>query len=110
MTFNRELLKGCIEPMILAVLHEGETYGYVLAREIAERSAHAFDLKDGTLYPALRRLEQDGLIEGYWGDNDSGARRRYYRLTQAGRRAHRAWMREWDRFVRSMNAVLGVGT
>lgn len=108
MAVSRELLKGCIEPLILSVLHEGETYGYMLAREIASRSGDTFTLKDGTLYPALKRLEQDGLVESYWGAHGDSGRRRYYRLTANGRTAHREWLNDWQVFVASMNAVLGV--
>lgn len=109
MAVSKELLKGCIEPLILAVLHDGDTYGYLLAKEIGKRSEETFTLKDGTLYPALKRLEQDGLVESYWGDNDGGGRRRYYRLTEEGRTAHSVWLSDWGAFVRSMNSVLGVG-
>lgn len=106
--FHKELLKGCIEPLILAVLQEGDKYGYQLAREIKERSEDGFLLKDGTLYPALKRLEQDGLVESYWGESEAGARRRYYRLADAGRIAYLDWIDKWGHFVRSVNAVLGV--
>lgn len=108
--FSRELLKGCIEPLILAVLHEGDSYGYLLARKIGERSSDSFALKDGTLYTALKRLEQDGLVVSYWGEHDEGGRRRYYQLTEAGREAHRAWLSDWAAFVHSMNAVLRVNS
>jgi len=107
MAISKELLKGCIEPLILAVLHDGDTYGYLLAREIALRAGEEFQMKDGTLYPALKRLEQDGLVESYWGEGEGG-RRRYYRLTESGRVAHQIWLENWRRFVNSMNAVLGV--
>lgn len=109
MAVSRELMKGCIEPLILAVLHDGDTYGYSLAREIGRRSEEAFALKDGTLYPALKRLEQDGLVQSYWGESQDGGRRRYYRLTDEGRTAHCEWLKDWNLFVRSMNAALGVG-
>ncbi|HEY3366544.1 MAG TPA: helix-turn-helix transcriptional regulator [Symbiobacteriaceae bacterium] len=107
MAINKELLKGCIEPLILAVLHDGDAYGYLLAREVAQKGGETFALKDGTLYPALKRLEQDGLVESYWGEGEGG-RRRYYRLMEPGRAAHRLWLEEWKHFVQSMNSVLGV--
>ncbi len=108
MGFQKELLKGCIEPLILAVLQTGDRYGYQLAREISERSRDTVVMKDGTLYPALKRLEQDGLVEGYWGDSEAGARRRYYRITEQGRVAYQQWCGEWSSFVRSVHAVMGV--
>ena len=108
--YHKELLKGCIEPLILAALQDGDKYGYQLARDISELSSGHFQLKDGTLYPALKRLEQDGLVQSYWGEAESGARRRYYRLTDGGQAAHADWLGEWASFVRSMNAVLGVNT
>jgi PadR family transcriptional regulator PadR len=108
MAFHKELLKGCIEPLILAILQGGEKYGYQLAKEISARSEEGFVMKDGTLYPALKRLEHDGLVESYWGESEAAARRRYYRLTKAGRHAYQEWLGEWERFVRSVNAVLGV--
>lgn len=108
MILGREATKGFIEPLIMGILHEGDTYGYFLAKKIAERSRQNFQLKDGTLYPALRRLEQDGLVQGYWGDQEGGGRRKYYRLTETGRVAYLAWRGNWGEFVRSVNAVLGV--
>jgi PadR family transcriptional regulator PadR len=103
----RELLKGSLDLMLLALLSREPMYGYQIVREVHARSDEALSLKEGSLYPALHRLEQGGLIEGYWQSRADGADRRYYRVTSAGQAALAERRAEWQRFVTAVNGVLG---
>ena len=80
-----QLKRGILDACVLTVLRRGESYGYRINREVADLSHGAFELKEATLYTAFRRLEAAGFIRSRWGDEMSGARRRYYTLTDAGR-------------------------
>ncbi len=84
-------------------------YGYQIVREIERRSSGYFHLKEGTLYPALRRLESDGLIEGVWKSSPSGQDRRYYHMTAKGRSGLRSLLKEWDLFTKAVNLVAQSG-
>lgn len=107
MSGQRELLKGSLDLMLLALLSHEPMYGYQIVREVRQRSVEVLNLKEGSLYPALHRLEQGGLIEGYWQARPDGADRRYYRITGAGREALTEREAEWRRFVRAVDGVLG---
>ncbi|MBR6955345.1 MAG: helix-turn-helix transcriptional regulator [Clostridia bacterium] len=84
MSLSSDLLRGYTDTIILRRLAEGESYGYRINREITALSGGAFELKEATLYTAFRRLENAGWICSRWGDEESGARRRYYRMTPEG--------------------------
>lgn len=99
--------RGDYALLLLGLLAEREMYGYELAAELRERSLDAIDLPEGTVYPALRRLERDGLVAGRWADAASGPRRRYYRLTTAGEAALADGRAAWRRFTAGADAVLG---
>lgn len=103
---QRELLKGSLDLMLLALLEREPMYGYQIVKEVRDRSGAALQLKEGSLYPALHRLEQAGLIEGYWQPRSDGADRRYYRLTAAGRAAVPERRAEWRQFVAAVSGVL----
>ena len=81
-------------------------YGYQMAKEVDQRSSGYFAFKEGTLYPALHRLERDKLVEGRWQDTPTGVRRRYYQITAKGRQALVDRLNEWQRFSRAMNSVM----
>lgn len=100
-----EVLKGHLDALILAVLHDRPLHGYAVIEELRRRSEGAFDLAEGTLYPVLHRLEADGLLSSTWSDA-SGRRRRVYRLTRRGRGALARRRREWTSFVVAVDAVL----
>ena len=85
MNLSSDLLRGYTDSIILRRLSAGESYGYRINREVSLLSGGAFELKEATLYTAFRRLEAAGFILSRWGDEESGARRRYYTLTDAGR-------------------------
>jgi PadR family transcriptional regulator, regulatory protein PadR len=94
-----ELLKGTTPLLVLAVIGEGELYGYQIAQRIRERSGGAFAPSEGSLYPALHALEAEGALEATWRPSDRGPRRRYYRLTTKGAGLLAAREREWASFV-----------
>src|SRR5579862_4864429 len=100
-----EILKGHLDALILATLSTGPAHGYAVAQALRGRSDGAFDLAEGTLYPALHRLERGGLITSEW-STAAGRRRRTYRLTRAGERALGERRREWQQFATAINAVL----
>lgn len=105
-SINRELLKGSIDLVLLALLERGPMYGYQIVRQVRQESADVIQLKEGSLYPALHRLEQAGLIEGYWQPREDGSNRRYYQLTTAGKEAARERRAEWQRFTTAIEGVL----
>jgi PadR family transcriptional regulator PadR len=104
--YGRELLKGSTDHLILSLVGQRPTYGYQLIREIGNRSGGYFQFKEGTLYPALHRLEKDGLIRGRWQRLPSGQERRYYYLTELGRRALEEKREEWRSFAAAVNLVV----
>ena len=81
---DSQFLGSAVEMLILEVTGQGATYGYELAQTVGERSNGYFELKEGSLYPALHRLERQKLLRSFWRQAD-GRRRKYYELTQAGR-------------------------
>ena len=107
---QQELLKGNTDTLLLALLQDEPMYGYQIVKEVNQRSNGYFAFKEGTLYPALHRLERAGLIKGRWEDTPNSVRRRYYLITAKGRQALADRMREWQRFSRAMNAIMPAGT
>ncbi|MDO5435655.1 MAG: helix-turn-helix transcriptional regulator [Clostridia bacterium] len=85
MTISADLLRGYTETIILRRLAEEDSYGYQISKRVNIISGGVLELKEATLYTAFRRLESAGMIRSYWGDETTGARRRYYSLTDAGR-------------------------
>jgi Predicted transcriptional regulators len=79
-SMTSDIIRGHTETMILAQLLEHDSYGYEINKSIRDRTGGAYEAKEGTLYTAFRRLEQAGYIRSYWGDESSGARRRYYAI------------------------------
>jgi PadR family transcriptional regulator PadR len=100
-------LRGHLDLLLLATLHStGPAHGYALITALRERSGGAFDLPEGTVYPALHRLERDGAVTSSW-DVHSARKRRVYRLTGAGRETLAAKQSEWRVFARGVQAVVG---
>lgn len=97
MQIASDVLRGHTDTIILARLIRGDSYGYIINKTIQELTHGAFELKEATLYTTFRRLEQAGLIQSYWGDEQTGARRRYYRITDVGRVAFHENVRDWQR-------------
>jgi DNA-binding PadR family transcriptional regulator len=105
---NAELLRGALEPVILEVIAGGATYGYEIARAIEQASAGRLLAQEGTLYPALHRLEKRGLLAAEWGLSPEGRQRKHYRLTPLGRKERLALRKEWTEFTRTVNLILGI--
>lgn len=103
---NRERLKGNLDLLLLSVLTAGPAHGYAIISALRDRSEGTFDLPEGTIYPALHRLEDAGLLASSWADNE-GRKRRVYGLTSKGAAALAAEQAEWRRFAQGMRAVLG---
>jgi len=102
---DSQLLKGTTPLLILTVIGDGELYGYDIAQRIRERSGGAFAPSEGSLYPALHRLEADGALEATWQAGERGPRRRYYRLTAKGRGL---LAESRDRFAAFVSGVRGI--
>jgi PadR family transcriptional regulator PadR len=102
-----ELLKGSTEIILLSLLDEKDMYGYEIAEQIEQLSEGYLRYKEGTLYPALKRLEIQGWLESYWQQSHEGPRRKYYRLTKTGRKALTDQKQEWTFFQRVMNRIVG---
>jgi PadR family transcriptional regulator, regulatory protein PadR len=103
---DRERLKGNLDLLLLSVLASGPTHGYAIISALRHRSAGTFDLPEGTIYPALHRLEDSGLLTSTWAEAE-GRRRRVYGLTDQGVAALAAQQTEWRKFAGGVHAVLG---
>jgi len=104
--YDSDLLRGNTDSMLLFLIQEhGESYGYRLIREIQDRSGGFFRFKEGTVYPALRKLENEGLIQGAWKRLDSGQERRYYHITARGRESLRRKLAMWQNFNTAMGLI-----
>ena len=106
MSFDKELLRGTLELMVLRLIGTKDTYGYALASRISELSEARIDLKEGTLYPVLYRLENEGMIESSWSTPERGVPRKYYRITEKGRTRLNQLQQEWSAFVECVGRVL----
>ncbi|REJ86355.1 MAG: PadR family transcriptional regulator [Planctomycetota bacterium] len=104
---DTKLLNGTVEMLILEVVSQGPSYGYEITQTVISRSDGRFELKEGSLYPALHRLERQMLLSSYWTEHD-GRRRKYYKLTTTGRKALAARRKEWREFASGVNGVLGL--
>ena len=99
-------LKGTLPTLILEVLAQEPSHGYRIAQKIKERSDGVLDFKEGTLYPALHKLQNESLVESYEGV-ESGRTRRYYRITQSGHKALNKDRAEWRQLSRAVSIILG---
>ena len=109
MRISKELLKGTTGTLILSLLSKQDMYGYQLIKELELASDRTFTLKEGTLYPILHALESEGSVEAYWQEAD-GRKRKYYRITDNGRRQLQEKQQEWRLFRGAVDRVLGGGS
>jgi DNA-binding PadR family transcriptional regulator len=105
---SSDLLRGHTDTIVLAILHRGDAYGFEIYNTILERTAEQYELKETTLYSSYKRLEQEGCISSYWGDETQGARRRYYRLTEKGKAVYEQNMRDWEFTRRILTDLLEI--
>ena len=95
--------------LVLSLLANEDMYGYQMIVELARRSDHTFEMKEGTLYPVLHGLEKDGLVEAYQQEAPTGRMRKYYHLTRKGGAALKAETEDWKQYSTAVNAVLEAG-
>ena len=103
----RELRRGSLELIVLHLLEPGEAYGYEIVSKLTAETDGALGVTDGTLYPVLYRLERGGFVEVRWETPTRGVPRKYYKLTDAGRRELAELTREWNTFADAMDRLLG---
>src|SRR6476660_9259899 len=103
---DSRLLSGTVDLLILDVISHERTYGYEISQQVLGRSGGYFQLTEGSLYPALHRLERQRFVSSTWEEVD-GRRRKYYRITPVGKKALAARRQEWTEFARGVSGVLG---
>lgn len=96
MELGKDLVAASATPLVLAILAEGDSYGYAIIKRVAELSAGQLRWTDGMLYPVLHRLERQSLVAAKWGVADSGRKRKYYRITKLGRTQLAAQRQQWQ--------------
>jgi DNA-binding PadR family transcriptional regulator len=101
---DKDLVAASATPLVLAILSEGESYGYAIIKRVAELSGGELQWTDGMLYPLLHRLERNGLVEAFWGRSETGRRRKYYRMTRSGAEHLDRQRRQWQMVDRTMRA------
>lgn len=109
MAITPDLIRGNTDTIILAHLIHRDSYGYQINKNIQQKTDSHFELKEATLYSAFRRLEQAGCITSYWGDEQSGARRRYYSITPAGVNLFHNNRTEWESAKQLIDRLLEEG-
>jgi PadR family transcriptional regulator PadR len=108
MSGRHELIKSNIDSLLLCLVSNQPMYGYQIIKELEDRSQGYFKFKEGTLYPALHRLEKSGLIEGKWQVLPSGQQRKYYHITENGYASLSAKRNSWNEFLTAMNLIIQV--
>jgi DNA-binding PadR family transcriptional regulator len=103
---SSDLLRGHTDTIVLRFLRDQDAYGFEIYNKILEKTGDTFELKETTLYSSYKRLEADGCVESYWGDETRGARRKYYRITECGRRVFERNMRDWIFAQDILNKIL----
>lgn len=109
MKINKELMKGSTVILILSLLNRKDMYGYEMTKEIEKSSNSVFSFKEGTLYPILHTLEVEAMVAAYWSE-EGGRKRKYYRITEEGRRQLEEKRREWSLFRTTVDRVIGEGS
>ena len=106
MTQKHELIKGSFDSLLLCLLDQQSMYGYQIIKELERRSQGYFRFKEGTLYPALHRLEGMGLIQGRWQKLPNGRQRRYYNITEKGLHGLETKRNQWLDFLEAVNLII----
>ncbi|HEY4309095.1 MAG TPA: PadR family transcriptional regulator [Pirellulales bacterium] len=108
MAQNPDLVRGALEPVILELISSGASYGYEIAKAVQETSGGVLLAQEGTLYPALHRLEKRGYLRATWKSSSEGRKRKHYQLTGEGRRYLESLRTEWATFAKTINRILGI--
>lgn len=103
---SSDLLRGHTDTIILKLLFSGDKYGYEITKLIYELSGNEYELREATLYSSLKRLEKDGHITSYWGDESQGGRRKYYHVTHSGRELYRINKQNWEYALKLLKELL----
>ena len=109
MSIASDLIRGHTETIILAHLMHDDSYGYEINKSIQEKTNNQYELKEATLYSAFRRLEAGGFITSYWGDQTTGARRRYYKVTHLGKALYEQNREDWQKAKELINKLIEIG-
>lgn len=109
MSERHDLVKSNIDSLLLCLVNRQPMYGYQIIKELKDRSQGYFSFKEGTLYPALHRLEKSGLIEGKWDSLLSGQQRKYYHITNKGYATLAEKKSNWFEFLTAMNLIIQLG-
>jgi DNA-binding PadR family transcriptional regulator len=96
MELNKDLVAASATPLVLAILAEGDSYGYAIIKRVAELSGGRLHWTDGMLYPVLHRLERQGYVTAKWSSSENGRRRKYYRITKEGRAQLALHRQQWQ--------------
>lgn len=105
MSISADTLRGYTDTIILTQLMKKDSYGYEINKTVQQRTGGKYEFKEATLYTAFKRLGQNGLITSYWGEEGTGARRRYYKITEEGKKQWEERSQEWQE-IRSLLDVL----
>jgi PadR family transcriptional regulator PadR len=106
--FASDLLRGHTDTIVLGVLRTADRYGFEIYQTIRDATDGKYEIKEATLYATFRRLDKDGLVEAYWGDETQGGRRKYYRITDAGRAVYRQNVLDWTATQHIINTLLNL--
>lgn len=105
MDFGKDLVAASATPLVLAILAEGDSYGYAIIKRVSELSGGHLQWTDGMLYPVLHRLERQALVEAKWGTSDSGRKRKYYSITREGQTQLAAQRERWKVVDETLHAI-----
>ena len=94
---DKEMMKGSVDIFILSLIAKKDMYGYEIAQQINFQSNQLYEIGEGTLYSALKRMQNKGLLESYWGDAESGGRRKYYHITDKGMKELAVKLENWEK-------------
>lgn len=108
MSITSDIIRGHTESIILAHLALKDSYGYEINKSIQQKTNHQYELKEATLYSAFRRLEKSAMITSYWGDETTGARRRYYSITKLGLAALEQNKEDWDKAKELIDNLINI--
>jgi len=105
MDLGKDLVAASATPLVLAILADGDSYGYAIIKRVTELSGGHLQWTDGMLYPVLHRLERQGLVAAKWGKSETGRHRKYYRLTREGRAQLAAERQRWKVVDQTLHAI-----
>ncbi|MFD2442501.1 PadR family transcriptional regulator [Bacillus sp. CGMCC 1.16607] len=100
---DKEIMKGSIDILLLSIVNTKDMYGYEMVKTLKENSNELYNMSEGTLYPALKRLENKNWIQSYWENSEVGARRKYYRITEDGKKELQRKLQEWKKVNNLIN-------